>query len=32
VDEKGMDWMYQNCSATAQRGALDLEAALQRKP
>jgi ketol-acid reductoisomerase len=23
VDEKGMDWMYQNCSATAQRGALD---------
>jgi ketol-acid reductoisomerase len=23
VDEKGMDWMYANCSATAQRGALD---------
>ena len=23
VDEKGMDWMYPNCSATAQRGALD---------
>jgi ketol-acid reductoisomerase len=23
VDEKGMDWMYINCSATAQRGALD---------
>ena len=23
VDEKGMDWMYSNCSATAQRGALD---------
>ncbi len=23
VDEKGMDWMYVNCSATAQRGALD---------
>ena len=23
VDENGMDWMYQNCSATAQRGALD---------
>ncbi len=22
-DEKGMDWMYSNCSATAQRGALD---------
>ena len=21
VDEKGMDWMYSNCSATAQRGA-----------
>jgi ketol-acid reductoisomerase len=23
VDEKGMDWMYSNCSVTAQRGALD---------
>ncbi len=23
VAEKGMDWMYANCSATAQRGALD---------
>ena len=23
VDEKGMDWMYANCSTTAQRGALD---------
>jgi ketol-acid reductoisomerase len=23
VDENGMDWMYCNCSATAQRGALD---------
>jgi len=23
VDEKGMDWMYGNCSTTAQRGALD---------
>jgi ketol-acid reductoisomerase len=23
VDENGMDWMYTNCSATAQRGALD---------
>jgi ketol-acid reductoisomerase len=23
VDEKGMDWMFCNCSATAQRGALD---------
>ena len=23
VDENGMDWMYKNCSATAQRGALD---------
>lgn len=23
VDEKGMDWMYSNCSTTAQRGALD---------
>ncbi len=23
VDENGMDWMYRNCSATAQRGALD---------
>jgi ketol-acid reductoisomerase len=23
VDENGMDWMYSNCSSTAQRGALD---------
>src|SRR5436190_18741276 len=23
VDENGMDWMYANCSATAQRGVLD---------
>jgi ketol-acid reductoisomerase len=23
VDENGMDWMYANCSATTQRGALD---------
>ncbi|MBR4170078.1 MAG: ketol-acid reductoisomerase [Kiritimatiellae bacterium] len=23
VDEKGMDWMFSNCSVTAQRGALD---------
>ena len=23
VAEKGMDWMYANCSTTAQRGALD---------
>ena len=23
VDENGMDWMYSNCSQTAQRGALD---------
>ncbi|MCI0522198.1 MAG: ketol-acid reductoisomerase [Bacteroidales bacterium] len=23
VDENGMDWMYANCSVTAQRGALD---------
>jgi len=23
VAENGMDWMYANCSATAQRGALD---------
>ena len=23
VDERGMDWMYGNCSVTAQRGALD---------
>ncbi len=23
VDENGMDWMFMNCSATAQRGALD---------
>src|SRR3990170_5383683 len=23
IDENGMDWMYSNCSSTAQRGALD---------
>jgi ketol-acid reductoisomerase len=23
IGEKGMDWMYANCSTTAQRGALD---------
>lgn len=23
IDENGMDWMYANCSSTAQRGALD---------
>ena len=23
INEKGMDWMYKNCSATAQRGVLD---------
>jgi len=23
IDENGMDWMFSNCSATAQRGALD---------
>lgn len=23
IAERGMDWMYQNCSSTAQRGALD---------
>lgn len=23
INERGMDWMYANCSATAQRGALD---------
>ena len=23
VGENGMDWMYSNCSATAQRGALE---------
>lgn len=23
IDERGMDWMYANCSSTAQRGALD---------
>ncbi|KAJ1982104.1 Bifunctional acetohydroxyacid reductoisomerase [Dimargaris cristalligena] len=25
IGEKGMDWMYSNCSTTAQRGALDWE-------
>ena len=23
INEKGMDWMFSNCSTTAQRGALD---------
>ena len=23
IDDKGMDWLYENCSTTAQRGALD---------
>ena len=23
ISDKGMDWMYKNCSSTAQRGALD---------
>lgn len=23
ISEKGMDWMYANCSTTAQRGAID---------
>jgi len=23
IDEQGMDWMYKNCSTTAQRGAID---------
>lgn len=30
VDEKGMDWMYSNCSATAQRGALDWKPKFRR--
>ncbi len=30
VDEKGMDWMYSNCSATAQRGALDWKPKFKR--
>ncbi len=30
VDEKGMDWMYVNCSATAQRGALDWKPRFRR--
>ena len=29
VDENGMDWMYSNCSATAQRGALDWKPQVQ---
>ena len=23
INDKGMDWMYRNCSTTAQRGAID---------
>ena len=30
VDERGMDWMYSNCSATAQRGALDWKPKFKR--
>jgi ketol-acid reductoisomerase len=30
VDENGMDWMYANCSATAQRGALDWKPKFKR--
>ncbi|MCS6770756.1 MAG: ketol-acid reductoisomerase [Kiritimatiellae bacterium] len=30
VDEKGMDWMYANCSTTAQRGALDWKPKFKR--
>jgi len=31
VDENGMDWMYSNCSATAQRGALDWRPRFSRR-
>ncbi len=30
VDEKGMDWMYSNCSATAQHGALKWAPAFEK--
>lgn len=30
VDQNGMDWMYANCSTTAQRGALDWRHAFRR--
>ncbi|MFA5859596.1 MAG: ketol-acid reductoisomerase [Elusimicrobiota bacterium] len=30
VDENGMDWMYANCSTTAQRGALDWRHAFRK--
>ena len=30
VDENGMDWMFSNCSATAQRGALDWKPRFKR--
>ena len=29
VAENGMDWMFANCSTTAQRGALDWKSAIQ---
>ncbi len=32
VDENGMDWMFANCSATAQRGALDWKPKFKKKP
>ncbi|MFH1573248.1 MAG: ketol-acid reductoisomerase [Acidobacteriota bacterium] len=30
VDQNGMDWMYENCSATARRGALDWRAKFRK--
>ncbi|MBM3791473.1 MAG: ketol-acid reductoisomerase, partial [Acidobacteria bacterium] len=30
VDRNGMDWMYENCSATARRGALDWRAKFRK--
>ena len=31
IAENGMDWMYANCSTTAQRGALDWKGRLPRR-
>jgi ketol-acid reductoisomerase len=31
IGEKGMDWLYHNCSATAQRGALDWAPRFEKK-
>ena len=31
INENGMDWLYKNCSTTAQRGAIDWSSKFERK-